>query len=158
LNAFRMFGLLRGKRLDVESSGAVPLSEFLETGVRGRSDVQAVATRRDREISVMMWNYHDDDLPAPDASVDLLVSGIPSEAKRVLIEQFRVDGNHSNAYAVWQHLGSPQQPIPEQYKLIEAAGRLEQSASPEWKDAKNSELKMNLALPRQGLWLYRISW
>jgi xylan 1,4-beta-xylosidase len=158
LNAFRMFGLLRGARLDVTSSGAVPLSDFLASGVRARADVQAVAARRDREISVMMWNYHDDDLPAPDASVNLVVSGVPADAKRVLVEQFRVDDEHSNSYAVWQHLGSPQQPTPEQYRMIEAAGRLDQSASPEWKDTTNSDLKMNLALPRQGLCLVRISW
>jgi xylan 1,4-beta-xylosidase len=149
---------LRGARLDVTSSGAVPLSDFLASGVRGRADVQAVAARRDREISVMMWNYHDDDRPAPDASVNLVVSGVPADAKRVLVEQFRVDDEHSNSYAVWQHLGSPQQPTPEQYRMIEAAGRLEQSASPEWKDTTNSDLKMNLALPRQGLCLVRISW
>src|SRR5437660_7905849 len=109
LNAFRMLGQLSGRRLAVKSAGAVPADEILKAGVRGHPDVNAIATRQDREITILAWNYHDDDVPAPDAPVDLAVTGIPPAVKQVLIEHFRVDGSHSNAYAEWQRLGSPTQ-------------------------------------------------
>jgi xylan 1,4-beta-xylosidase len=67
LNAFRMLGLLSGRRLAVNSAEAVPSDEILKTGVRSRPDVNAIATRQDREITILAWNYHDDDVPAPDA-------------------------------------------------------------------------------------------
>jgi xylan 1,4-beta-xylosidase len=158
LNTFRMFGLLGGQRVEVKSSGAVALDEFLKSGVRERPDVDAVATRRDREISVLIWNYHDDDLPAADSPIDLSITGIPLDASKVLVEQFRIDGNHSNSYAAWQRIGSPQKPTPEEYRLIEDAGHLEKSNSPDWKAVENGELRLNFSLPRQGLALLRITW
>ena len=74
LNAFRMLGLLGGRRLAVDSTGAVPADEILTTGVRGRPDINAIATRQDREVAILTWNYHDDDAPAPDAPVDLALT------------------------------------------------------------------------------------
>jgi hypothetical protein len=61
-----MLGLFGGKRLVVNSAGAVSTDEMLKTGVRDRPDVSAIATRRDREIVVLAWNYHDDDVQSPE--------------------------------------------------------------------------------------------
>ena len=55
---------------------------------------------------------------------------MPEEATRVLVETFRVDANHSNSYAAWQKIGSPQQPASEQYQQLEAAGQLQLDGSP----------------------------
>lgn len=71
LNAFRMFGLLGNERVKATSSGVVPTEEVVSDGVRGRPDVNVIATRKDHEIDVLVWNYHDDDLAATNASVDL---------------------------------------------------------------------------------------
>jgi xylan 1,4-beta-xylosidase len=158
LNAFRMFGLLEKDRLDVESDGAVSLDEFLKAGVREQPDIDAIATRGGRSVSVLVWNYHDDDLPAPDSPVNLTVSGVPGDAKTVLVEQFRVDATHSNSYTAWQRLGSPQEPTPDEYRLLERSGQLQQLGSPEWKVARNSEIQLQLSLPRNALALLRISW
>ncbi len=62
LNVFRMAGLMRGNRVKVESSSHVSLDTILKEGVRGKPDVNALATRSAQEIAVMSWNYHDDDL------------------------------------------------------------------------------------------------
>jgi xylan 1,4-beta-xylosidase len=158
LNAFRMFGLLGGRRLAVISSGAVPLDEILNSGVRGRSDVNAIATRRDREIAILAWNYHDDDRPAPDAPVELAVTGVPPAVKQVLIEHFRVDSSHSNAYAEWQRLGSPRQPSSHEYRQLEESGQLQQLGSPQWRSVKEGKVMLEFTLPRQGLSLLRITW
>ena len=49
LNVFRMFGLMGGRRLAVESTGEVGLEEIRRDGVRGRPDVSALASLRDRQ-------------------------------------------------------------------------------------------------------------
>jgi len=66
--------------------------------VRGQADVDAFATKSAHEAAVMLWNYHDDDLPAGDAEVTVKIAGIPAGVRRVRLEHFRIDETHSNAY------------------------------------------------------------
>src|SRR5687768_4335610 len=61
LNVFRMLGRMLGDRVTVESSGALPLNLVRDTGVRERPDVNALASRSERTVSILLWNYHDDD-------------------------------------------------------------------------------------------------
>lgn len=157
INLFRMAGMMRGDRLKVVSSGAVGLDAILEAGVRSQPDVDAIATRTDREISVLVWNYHDDDLPAPDAPVTLAISGIAGD-QRVLMRHFRIDAHHSNAYAVWKEMGSPQSPSPEQYARLEAAGNLEFLNSPSWEWTEAGTASIKFSLPRQAVSLVQLSW
>jgi xylan 1,4-beta-xylosidase len=37
----------------------------------------ALASLDGKELSVMLWHYHDDDLPGPDADVELSLAGLP---------------------------------------------------------------------------------
>jgi xylan 1,4-beta-xylosidase len=157
LNLFRMAGLMRGDRLKVVSSGAVGLDAILEAGVRSQPDVDAIATRSDREVSVLVWNYHDDDLPGPDAPVTLAISGMPG-VQRVLVRHYRIDSHHSNAYAVWKEMGSPQNPSPEQYARLEAAGNLELLNSPSWEWTEAGAAAIEFSLPRQAVSLVQLSW
>jgi xylan 1,4-beta-xylosidase len=158
LNVFRMFGLMRGDRLRVRSSGAVPLEEMEGKGVKSAPDVNAVATRDGRTLNVLVWNYHDDDLPAPDGHVSLMIGGVPSGNSRVLVRHYRVDGDHSNSYTVWKALGSPQHPTAQQYEQLGKAGQLEELGSPEWKAAENGMVNLEFTLPRHGVSLVELSW
>ncbi len=158
LNAFRMFGMLSDERVQVSSSRALALDEILRSGVRVSPDVDAIATRRDREIDVLVWNYHDDDLAAPDATIHLLVNGLERNLGRVMLEQFRVDSTHSNAYTTWKQMGSPQSPSAAQYHQLEDAGQLQLVSSPAWINAENGSVQLNFTLPRQALSLVRLSW
>ena len=158
LNAFRMLGLLGATRLPVKNQQAISASQIQAAGVRAQPDVDAIATRKDREVEVLLFNYHDDDLAAPSSSIHLAVSGLAVGAKRALVETFRVDATHSNSFTVWQKLGSPQQPTPEQYRQLEEAGQLQLEGSPAWSGLNNNRFQTTLDLPRQGLALFRISW
>ncbi len=75
LNAFRMFGMLGDERVQATSSGALATGDVVLNGVRARPDINVVAARRDHEIQILIWNYHDDDLPAPAAPIDLTNRG-----------------------------------------------------------------------------------
>src|SRR5438094_9457041 len=67
LNVFRMFGKMSGQWLVVESDHTVPLETMLKNGVRDQPDVTALASLDQNKLAVLVWHYHDDDLPGPDA-------------------------------------------------------------------------------------------
>ena len=158
LNVFRMFGMMSGQRLPVKSTGAVALAGMIQDGVKAQADINAFASRAERAIHVMAWNYHDDDLPVAPAAIKTSVSGIPLTARRVLLKHFRIDDTHSNSYSAWKAMGSPQQPTPAQYAQLEAAGQLQLLGSPEWRTPAKGALDLDFALPRQGVSLIEITW
>ncbi len=158
LNFFRMAGLMAGERVATTSTGEVPLGDLVSAGVRGTPDVDAFATRADREAAVMVWNYDDEDVPAAEANVHLTVTGIPASVKRVLLEHYRIDATHSNAYTAWQNMGSPQAPTPEQYEQLRAAGQLQLLTSPEWLDVSGEKVTIETNLPREAVSLLRLEW
>jgi xylan 1,4-beta-xylosidase len=158
LNVFRMYGLMHGDRVKTESTGAVDLDTILKTGVRERADVNALATRSAHDISTMVWNYLDDDQAGPAAAVTLTVNGIPADANKVLLRQYRIDQEHSNAYTAWKAMGSPQNPTPEQYRALEAAGQLQTIGSPAWVKVDGGKITTEFTLPRQGISLVQVSW
>jgi len=158
LNAFRMFGMLSDDRVEVSSSGALAEDEIVRDGVRVKPDIDSIATRRDHEIAVLIWNYHDDDLPVPDAAIALSIDGLAGDLKRGMLEHFRIDSTHSNAYAAWKQMGSPQSPSATQFQQLQAAGQLQLLSSPTWISEDNGSVHLNFTLPRQALSLIRVSW
>jgi xylan 1,4-beta-xylosidase len=158
LNTFRMFGLLGSERVQVTSSAGLPTEDLVLNGVRGQPDIKAIATRTDHGIQILIWNYHDDELPASAAPVELTIEGLPPDAKRALSEHFRIDAHHSNSFTAWKEMGSPQSLSPVQYEQLEAAGQLQLLSSPAWISIAERVAHLQFALPRQGVSLIRIAW
>jgi xylan 1,4-beta-xylosidase len=157
LNVFRMFGMMKGQRVEVRSNSGFTFSMIIDSGVhKNRSDINAIAARDNNTATIMLWNYYDDDLPAPDAIVNLEVSSVP--AKKVLISQYRIDKSHSNSYEVWIKMGSPRNPSSGQYTELEKAGQLQITGSPETNETKSGTLTIPAVLPRQGVALFKIEW
>ena len=154
LNVFRMMSRMRGDRLAVTSSGAVPLDAILKSGVRDQPDVAALAAFDGRKLTVLVWHYHDDDLAGPEAAVALTVAGLPARPDGPIpLRHHRIDATHSNPYEVWRRLGSPAQPTPEQFAQLIAAGHL---ATLEPVDAGEAQLTagtltLSIPLPRQAV-------
>lgn len=138
LNVFRMAGLMQGERVAVEGDG--------------------LAAHSDQGATVLLWNYDNDDVPGPSSRVELRIEGVPAGVKRILLRHYRIDESHSNAYSVWKHLGSPQQPTAEQYAALEAAGGLQLLEPPRWVTAQAGEVRVEFALPRQALSLVELAW
>jgi len=158
LNAFRMLGLLANERVKTTSSASLPSEDVVRAGVRGQPDINAMATRKDGEIAVLIWNYHDDDLPFPAAPIDLQITGLPAKAEHALVEHFRVDSDHSNAFTVWKEMGSPSAPSETEYKRLESAGQLQLMTSPSWVAVPQGAIQLQFTLPRQSLSLIRLTW
>jgi len=151
LNVFRMFGMMGGQRLAVESSYGVGLEEIRKEGVRGKPDISAIASLRNGKLCVLVWHYHDDDIPGPPAEVELSVSNVPDSDRPVLLQHFRVDQYHSNAFEEWKRMGAPPQPTPEQYAGLERSSHLSLLTSPEWVRPESGKLTARFALPRQAV-------
>lgn len=158
LNFFRMCGLMHGEVVRVESSGAIATDAIVESGVRQRPDIDALAVRSDHGLSVLVCNYQDDDISGPAADVRLQISGLPSSGERILLRHYRIDETHSNAFTRWKKMGSPQNPTPEMYKELEQAGQLHLIESPHWIDSRAGATDINFWLPLQGLSLVELSW
>jgi xylan 1,4-beta-xylosidase len=156
MNVFRMLGKMGGTRLAVESSGGLALEAVRDRGVREQADVMALASRDARGVSVLVWNYHDDNVPAAPADVTLAVAGLPSG--RPLLTHDRVDRDHGNAYEAWQRMGSPQHPTAAQYKALEKAGQLARLEEPSRVAVASGRVTVTFSLPRQGVSLVRLEW
>ncbi|HTB64149.1 MAG TPA: beta-xylosidase [Opitutales bacterium] len=164
LDVFRMFAKMDGQRVTATSDHAIALDTILRSGVRtpGNPDVAALSTLAKNKLCVMVWHYHDEILPGPDATVSLDLTSLPKDVTKVKITHYRIDDSHSNSYTVWQRMGSPEKPTPEQYAQLEKAGQLE-TISPTpgapTPTAANGELKLPaFVLPLQSVSLVVVEW
>ncbi len=158
LNAFRMLGMMSGERVKVASSASLSTAEIIRDGVRGRADVKALATRYEGGLDILVWNYRDDDVPAPDTIVNLSVNGLPAKLTHALLEHYRIDSRHSNSFAAWKQMGSPQSASPDQYQELQEKGQLQLLDSPSWIEVRNGTANLEFRLPLPGVSLIRLLW
>jgi len=126
LNVFRMLSRMNGERVDTRSSGETPLAEIISRGVRGAPDIAAFSSLEPKKLNILVWYYHDDDLPGPDAAVRLTAQHLPFATGPARVVQYRIDQTHSNAFAEWRRMGSPAEPNEAQYARLIQAGQLAQ--------------------------------
>lgn len=158
MNVFKMFSRMDGQRVSVTSDATVPLDTIMKSGVRLSPDVSALAARTDKQLTLLMWHYHDDDVSGPVAAIDLSVSGLPAGIKTPKLSHYRIDADHSNAYEVWKRLGSPLKPTTEQLAMLEKASALASVTPPTLSPIVDGKTKLNINLPRQGVSLLVLSW
>jgi len=158
LNVFRMFSQMGEQRLAAVSDHAVPLGTMLERGVRDAADVSALASRGPNQVCVMVWHYHDDDVPGPAAFVKLEITGLPTGTSQVRLEHFRIDDEHSNGYTAWKRLGSPQQPTTDQHAQLEKEAQLAKLEPDQTLIVANRQTTVKFALPRLAVSLLKLSW
>lgn len=163
LNVFRMLGMLGGRPdaqgglgnwVAVESSGALPLEQVVQASVTQAPDVNAVATRNGREVDVLLWNYHDADVPAAAAEIVLTVDGI--RGNTAVQAEFRMDATHSNAFAKWKQIGEPADPNARQRAELDKAAALACTTRDRSIAVHNGAVELHLSLPRQGVALIRL--
>jgi xylan 1,4-beta-xylosidase len=153
LNAFRLMAMLGGQPgtewLATTSTGSLPLDEILQNSVTGAPDIDAVATRHNGQIDILLWNYHDADVPAPPAQVRLTVDGLTGST--IEQSQFRVDSTHSDAYPLWVQMGSPAHPTAEQQSQLEKAAQLAEPVSNFRLPIHSGKAFVDITLPRDAV-------
>ena len=158
LNVFRMFAKMGGQRLNAQSSGAMRLKDIVRRGVREQPDVAALASLDGKRLSVLVWHYHDDDVAGPEATVELKLTSLPLANGAAKLDHFRIDENHSNAFAAWKRMGSPQAPSTEQYAQLEKAGQLATLGETTPVRIASGEAVLKFPLPRQAVSLLQLTW
>jgi xylan 1,4-beta-xylosidase len=157
LNVFRMFGMMKGKRVAVNGSQMYDLKTIVDSSARGQyNDIGGLAAKDKNTASVMLWNYHDDDVQLPALPVTVNVNGIT--ALSVTLTRYIIDNEHSNSYEVWKKMGSPKQPTAAQVAILEKAGQLEKIGKPEKLKITNGKLLINISMQQQAVELLKLDW
>jgi xylan 1,4-beta-xylosidase len=158
MNVFRMFSKMSGQRIETSSSGAVALDDIVRNGVRAAPDVAALASAEGNKLSVLVWHYHDDDIAGPEAEVKMMFAGLGASKGTATVRQYRIDAEHSNAFSVWQKMGSPSAPNDRQYDQLLKAGQLAELGQPEMATINEGRTSLSVSLPRQAVVLLMIDW
>lgn len=157
LNVFRMYGLMGGDFVSAASSSMLDTDSICKNSVRDTPDIGVLASKKEREAAILLWNYHDDNkTDVPPAEIILDVENL--DPGKVLVTHYRVDEEHSNAYTVWKEMGSPRNPTAEQVDALTKSGQLQMYTSPVWQKIKNGTIKLQFELPRQGVSLVQLTW
>lgn len=160
-NVQRMMAKLGGRRIAAVSSADRGTENIVRSGVRGAPDVAALASidPARRQLTVLIWHYHDDAVPGPAAAVDLDFAGLPAGLHEVRLTHDRVDHDHSNAYTAWREMGSPRAPSLAQYARLKAASELATLATaPATLPVKDGRTRLIFTLPRQAVSLVILHW
>ena len=159
LNLFRMFAKMSGQRLVVESSAGLTADTIRARNVRENNpDVSALASLDKNKLAVLVWHYYDDDVPGPDANVDLALDNLPFANGDVKLTQYRIDANHSNSYEAWLRMGSPLPLSETQFAELEKAGQLAELEPPKNLRVNDGKLDLKFPLPRQAVALLVLTW
>jgi xylan 1,4-beta-xylosidase len=156
LNVFRMYGMMRGKRVEALSNQAYSLQTILDSSIRTKNDIGVLASKDKNTAAVMLWNYHDDDKQTPTEEIRVVIDHVI--AKKAVLTQYRIDNEHSNSYEVWKKMGSPQQPSDAQINDLEKAGQLQVTGKPEQLIVKNGVINIHTSLPAQAVSLFKLEW
>ena len=158
LNVFRMFAGMSGGRVAVKSSAGPDADTICRSGVREKPDVSALASLDKNKLAILVWHYHDDDLPGPDAVIDLQLNGIPFANGKATLTHYRIDADHSNSYAAWLRMGSPFPLSAEQSAQLQMAGQLAELGAPQIVSVNDGNADVKFNLPRQGVSLFVVDW
>jgi xylan 1,4-beta-xylosidase len=153
MNGYRALAHLGDRRVAATSDTAVDVTDLaaLGTGLPEEVDVLAARSSADGSVAVLVWR-HADDQYAEDAlptAVDLQVKGLAPGTWTV--HHWRIDRSHSNSHTVWQDLGSPQDPTPEQLATIKDRQGLERLGDDTQVTVGDSPVALQVELPLPSL-------
>jgi xylan 1,4-beta-xylosidase len=154
LNVFRLFSRLGAVQVAASSSGQADLDQVVSDGVRHAPDIGVLATRSSNgSVQILLWHYHDDDLPGPAADVTLTVTGLAAGFKQPA-RVWRVDRDHGNAYTAWLGMGSPANPNEAQVDRLHRAAQM--TAQRIWIRHRGDRATLVRRLPLQSVELIEI--
>jgi xylan 1,4-beta-xylosidase len=159
LNLFRMYARTGHTALAFTSSASRdPLTYADDNGFAADSDVSGFATMTaDQRLAVLIYHHHDNWALNGDSTINLEIANLPGKAGVVTVEHYRIDDDHSNAYAAWLNQGEPMYPSAEQYAAIKARAGLEQFVPAHKVAVTDGKLALNFDLPIHGISLLLVN-
>ncbi len=118
-------------------------------GTRFGDLVHSFVTRKpDGSVQIVVYHFDErnqQSLGAP-VPVNLTVEGL-GDMKEAQMMHYRIDGEHSNAYAAWVALGSPANPTPAQIQQIKAKSELQTIGPPTILAIEGGRVNLSFELP-----------
>ena len=149
INGYRMLSYLGSERIAATSDSAWRTAALdAADGSSMPEEVDALASRSaDGSVAVLVWRHTDDQYQTgeAEAQVRITVSNLPQGPFR--LRHYRIDATHSNAHTVWQDLGSPQDPTPEELARITGRQGLEEIDDPRTVNSDGGVLTLETSLP-----------
>ncbi|MEO8395668.1 MAG: beta-xylosidase, partial [Chloroflexota bacterium] len=157
LNLFRIYAKMGSRQVSFESSGAIDPLSYTDICGRGEAaDISGFATLEETSLAILIYHQHDDWDAAGEAEIALDVENLPFQ-NNVVITHYRIDGEHSNAYAEWLRQGKPIYPTPEQRAVIRAREGLEMLEAPHGGALSEGKITVKFRLPVHGVSLILLS-
>jgi len=107
-----------------------------------------------KQLCVLVWHYHDDDVPGPAGMVDLALDYLPTGWRQARLRQYRIAAAHSNSYQAWQKLGQPLPLPPAQRELLQRAGQLAKLPPQSTPNVTDGKVRLRFELPRLAVVLW----
>ncbi len=158
-NLFRMYALVGDRKIGFESSAAANFKDCFEScnGYEQPEVNGFAAMSGDNSIDILVYCHHDDMWDKkPGYQVALEITNVPFLTDKVKVLHYRIDENHSNAYAVWKAIGRPDYPTPGQVERMKSRAGLEMLCPPQEMGLSNGTLSLNFDLPVSGVSLIRV--
>lgn len=157
LNLFKMYAKMGSQQVSLESSGAKDPLSYTDICGRGEdADISGFAALSDKNLSILIYHQHDDWDATGAVEIALEVENLPFLNDLIFIH-YRIDSQHSNAYAEWLRQGKPMYPTPEQYAAIKSRDGLEQIEPPQKLIPNEGKITLKFQLPVHGISLLSIT-
>ena len=157
LNLFRMYDKLGTRQVGFESSGAIDPLTYADICGRGEAaDVSGFATLSDSSLEILIYHHHDDWVAEGEVEIALEVETLPFN-QDLFVTHYRIDSEHSSAYAEWVRHGKPMYPTVEQRAAIVSRSGLERLEPSQKVSVNNGKISLRFQLPVHGVSLVSIS-
>jgi xylan 1,4-beta-xylosidase len=151
-NLFKMLSMMGDDQVYFSSSAEKNPFEYADLWGKGvEPDISGFATRKNNnQVEVLLYSHHDDWDLHDEAEVEVELNAPEFAGKSIQLTHYRIDENHSNAYAEWERQGKPMYPSAEQYAAIKARDGLE-LYEPVRTMRVESSIRMKLKMPERSI-------
>lgn len=155
-NMFHIYSKMGCYALDFDSSQQKNPIEFEDlNGIGIEPEVSGFATSDNLgNIQIMVYSHHDDWDVNEDFNIDLVIEGVSANST---ITHYRIDKNHSNAYAEWVRQGKPDYPEDSIYRAIKERDGLELFTGNTSTEPCGAEVKISFNMPAHAVSFINIS-
>jgi len=147
-NTFKMLAKLGHQRVELTSSADMNpemYESYWGDGKGAEIDGWATLTGT-KSVEVLLYCHEDTWNTDDNYSIEFTASNVPFEGP-YKVTHYRIDKNHSNAYAEWVRQGRPDYPVGEQYDAIKKRDSLELLSPVQTVSSVDGVLKLGFDMP-----------
>lgn len=151
-NLLKLFAKMGTQKVELTTTRDWDPMEYADmNGYEVGPEVDGWATMdSDDKMQVLLYCHHDDWDVKETYDIELSLNNLPIEGK-VRVKHYRIDAEHSNAYAEWVRQGKPNYPNEGQREAIVARSGLEFCEAPATVLVHDGRIEKSFTLPTHGI-------